>query len=516
MVFEGLIYGVSGAVLGTVLGRFAMQIAQIKVIPNFTGAIRFYFYHYLLSMLLGVSVSLLCAFVPAFLLVKRSVRASTDKAPLGPISKKLPLFSALFLLLGVTVLLIVFVPSSIVYVCIALIVLTALMIYFGAPYLVSFVSRIFTIGKGIVKLASSSVRRNRKMTCLAAIVGAVVSFSFVAVSIVNIVIGAIEPYYSHFKCDFVVQTLSETTDMNVVNDEISGTFGVEKSILLRYNEYKTIADGKEIKYTFYALNNADDIQNVTSGLTREELEKFASEDDMIVLSYDLCNRFGKNVGDKITLSLNEGNKTYTIVAVDETVTKDDRVCFVIDNSDAAYENTSILVLSSKNTSNMDLYKDMSDKLRKYSCHIMYYKDWVQSTNVGISGVELLLRLLQILIGSVAFIGVVNMTVSTLLGRKREYNILFSVGLDGKKYFLLSLAEGIIFALSGGAIGFVFSIIINLLIPELGKLIDRYVSATYFPMSIGPVVGVVMLAYVITYVIIAMRIRKNKSIERNIA
>ena len=165
---------------------------------------------------------------------------------------------------------------------------------------------------------------------------------------------------------------------------------------------------------------------------------------------------------------------------------------------------------------MDLYTDMSDKLRKYSCHIMYYKDWVQSTNVGISGVELLLRLLQILIGSVAFIGVVNMTVSTLLGRKREYNILFSVGLDGKKYFLLSLAEGIIFALSGGAIGFVFSIVINLLMPELGKLIDRYVSATYFPMSIGPVVGVVMLAYVITYVIIAMRIRKNKSIERNIA
>lgn len=515
LVFEGLVYGLTGAVLGTVLGRFAMQIVQIKIIPNFAGAIKFRFYHYILSMLLGTVVSLLCASVPAYLLVKRSVRASSDKPPLGPINRLTPLFIILVGLLAVCVLIVVFYPQTIVYVCLVMIAIMAMLIYFGTPYLVSFSSRLFSFGKGIVKLSSRSVRRNKNTASLSAIVGAVISFSFIAVSIVSMVIGAIKPYYDHFKCDYIVQTISETTDMEVVNSEITSTFGVKKSILLQYQEYETFADNKKIKYTLYALNDVSEVNYVSTALTKEEAERFATNDDMIILSYDLANRFEKKIGDEIELDLNGDKKSYTIVAIDQTITKDDRVCFILNKSNERYKNAFILVIGSKNVSGMDLYKDLSDKIQKYSCNIMYYKDWIQSTNVGIKGIELLLRLLQIIIGAVAFIGVVNITVSTLHDRKREYNIYFSAGLDGKKYFLLSLFEGIIFALSGGLIGLFFSLIINLLMPELGKLIDRYATISYFPPEIGIVVAAIMAIYVLTYVIVAMRIRKNRSIERNI-
>ena len=515
LVFEGLLYGVTGAVLGTVLGRFAMQIVQIKVIPNFAGAIRFGFYHYILSMLLGTIVSLLCASVPAYLLVKRSVRAGADKPPLGSIKRKIPLFIAFIVFLAVCVVIVVFYPQTLVYVCFAMIADMALSIYFGAPYLVALTSRLFSFGKGIVKLSSSSVRRNKNTASLSAIVGAVISFSFVAVSIVSMVIGAIKPYYDHFRCDYIVQTISESTDMIAVNNEISSTFGVEKSILLQNQEYETIADNKKIKYTLYALNDVSEVDYVATSLTKEESEAFATNDDMIILSYDLANRFGKKKGDEIELDLSGKTKTFIVAAIDQTITKDDRVCFILNKEKNVYKNSFILVISNKNVSGMDLYKDLSDKVQKYSCNIMYYKDWVQSTNVGITGIELLLRLLQILIGAVAFIGVVNITVSTLHDRKREYNIYFSTGLDGKKYFFLSLLEGIVFALSGGVIGLFFSLIINLLMPELGKLIDRYVAVSYFPPEIGPVVAVIMLVYVLTYVTVALRIRKNRNIERNI-
>ena len=515
LVFEGLIYGLAGAVLGTVLGRFAMQIVQIKVIPNFAGAIRFGFYHYLLSMLLGTIVSLLCATVPAYLLVKRSVRASSDKPPLGSIKKRIPLFLVLIALLTICVVIVVFYPQSIVYVCFVMIAIMATLIYLGTPYLVSFSSRLLSFGKGIVKLSSVSIRRNKNTAALSAIVGAVISFSFIAVSIVSMVIGAIKPYYDHFRCDYIVQTIFSTTDMNVVNSEISDTFGVEKSILLQYQEYETVADNKKFKYTLYALNDVSDVDFVSTALTKEESERFATNDDMIILSYDLANRFGKTVGEKVELDQNGEKKVYTIAAIDRTVTKDDRVCFILNKANEQLKNSFVLVISNKNVSGMDLYKDLSDKIQKYSCNIMFYEDWVQSTNVGINGIELLLRLLQFIIGAVAFIGVVNITVSTLHDRKREYNIFYSTGLDGKKYFLLSLLEGVIFAFSGGIIGLFFSLIINLLMPELGKLIDRYATISYFPPEIGIVVAAIMLIYVFTYVAIAIRIRKNRSIERNI-
>ncbi len=512
--FEGILYVLTGAFIGTILGRFAMQIVEITVIPNFTGAIRYHVYHYVLSMALGITVSLICSFFPALLLVKKSVKDTQDK-PLLFNKKTIVILVVLFVLLGGCIACMIILQNLLIVFCLILIILISLLIYFGSPYLVMGISKLFSPGKGIVKLSSCTVKRNRTASRLSAIVGAVISFSFIAISIVTIVIDAIEPYYTHFRGDFVVQSLS-SSDMEEVNELIINTYGVDRTVYLSSNDYKMIADGKEIEYTVYAINNVEDIDNVTTDITNKQKEKFFSEDNSIIISYDLANRLNKKIGDKMLINLeNDDYQTYTIVGIDQTVTKNDRVCFIVNDGKIKYQNTMILVVSKKNISNMDLYKELSFKLQKKSCYIMFYKDWTQSTNVGISGIELLLRLLQVLIGGVAFIGVINMTISTQLERKRELNIYLSNGLDKRNYLLLSLLEGLVFSISGGIIGLLFNVIINLLMPDFAKLIDRYLNVNYFPISILIVVAVVMGIYTITYLIIAFQNRKKVGIERNI-
>lgn len=513
LVFEGLFYGLTGAILGTVLGRFTMQIVEITVIPNFSGAIQYHTYHYVSSLLLGISVSAVCAFFPAFLFVKRSVKSAEKKPIKNSIESTIVLLFLLMVLFICIALTLIFI-QYIVYFSIILILIIALFIYFGTPYLVSLISNVFSAPRGMIKLASSSVKRNRNTARLPAIVAAVISFSFIAVSIVSIVIGAIEPYYTHFRGDFVVQSLS-STDMVNVNTKILDSYGVERTVYLRSVKNKMQADGKTIEFTLYGVAAMSDIDNVTTGITAQQKERFFTEDDTIILSYDMANRMGVEVGDKIRIPVGTMQKRYTVIGIDNTITKDDRVCFIVNKDDEIFEDTLILVISDKNVSNMDLYKDLSEKLHKDSCYIMFYNQWTNSTNVGISGIELLLRLLQVLIGGVAFIGVINMTVSTLLERRREFNIYFSAGSDKINHFFLSLFEGIIFSLTGGIIGFLFSFTINILLPEFGKLIDRYVAYDVLPLSIPAVVTTIMVAYTVLYVIISMRIRKKVAIERNI-
>lgn len=515
LVFEGLLYGSTGAVIGTILGRFAMQIVQVAVIPTYAGVIRFRTYYYVLALILGTGLSIVSSFFPAFFLIKKSI--NSNLRDLKELKNRFiaPIIIILFIILASCIAPIVFMPKYILIYCLLMIIDIALIIYFGAPYLVYGVSALFGKTKGVVRLSSYSIRRNKTASRLSAIVGAVIAFAFVAVSIVSVVIGAIEPYYSHFRGDFVVQTISGSENIDVAENIVSETYGVEKSIVLRSKEYKMIADGKEIEYNVYALEKGTVLSFVTKGITPGQSERFFSEDDSVIISYDMSNRLDKKIGDKVEL-FNKGNKkTFTVVGIDTTVTKDDRVCYVLYNNDFEFDTASIIIINNKNVPNMDIYKELSTKLQKISYYVMYYDDWTQSTNVGISGIELLLRLLQVLIGGVAFIGVINMTVSTLMDRKREFNIYRSAGMDGRGHAVLSFFEGLIYSLSGGSIGLLFGATVNIIMPEFARLIDRYISIDILPVKLFVVVAVIIAVYTFTYFLLSVRFNKKQKIERNI-
>ena len=515
LIFEGFLYGLSGAIIGTILGRFVMQVVQVTVIPNYAGVIQFRFYYYVLSLLLGTMLSFVSSFFPAHHLIKSSVNSGMKQLREFENKYILPIIIILFIILVGCVMPMIFMPQFILIYCLLMIVDVALIIYFVTPYLVYAVSALFGRSKGIVRLSAYSIKRNKTASRLSAIVGAVIAFAFIAVSIVSIVIGAIEPYYSHFRGDFVVQTVSGSNNIKAANEIIEETYGVDNSILLCSNEYKMIADGKEIKYTVYALESGVDLSYITTGITHAQSERFFTEENSIIISYDMANRLGKTIGDTITFDWKSEKHSYIVVGIDSTVTKDDRICFVLYKPEMTFTNASIIINSNKNIPNMDIYKELSTKLQKISCYIMYYDDWTQSTNVGISGIELLLRLLQIIIASVAFIGVINMTISTLMERKREFNIYYSAGMDTKGKVALSFFEGLIYSFTGGIIGLLFGFIINFLMPEFGKLIDRYASVETVPIRLFVVVAVIIVVYTIIYSVLSLRTYKKQKIERNI-
>lgn len=510
---EGIVYGAIGGLIGTVAARLAMQIAVISAIPTFKDAVTYSAWNYLISTLLGIVISTLSELIPAIGLIKNSVKKADMSVKKN--SKIPPLYLLIPAVVAASaVVCIIFIGEYVEVFTVLLILAIIGMMIIGAPYLLFGVSSFFKRSVGSIKLSSSSVKRNGEAVSLSCMIGAIIAFTFIAVSIVNVIIGATRPYNSRFEADYTVQTFRKSIDMNEINQKIKATPGVEYSCLLRYEECKGILDGKESNYFVYSAGSSQDLRCAVQ-LTKEEAEEFDNEENAAVFGYDMMNRMKLKVGEKVNIFIGDSEIQCKIIAVDNTTTATDRVIYL---NEASIKNklkeSLIFVKVRKDIPSADLYADLRETLKAKDCFIIQFNNWAYATSVGIGGVEQILRFLQIIIGAVCLIGIVNMTISMMISREREFGIYRSVGLDNKKFFGVLVGESLCISLTGGIIGFVFSIVINILVPSFAMLIDRYV-AIVFPIEIFVIIIAVIVLYLVIYCLVGTRYSmKNIKIERN--
>jgi putative ABC transport system permease protein len=509
LLSEGLLYGIVGAAIGLIAGRFSMQIVVMSVIPDFTDAVTYKVGDYIAAFLSGVLVSLASALIPMIKLTKNSVN-SLYSSGVKSVKKASPyLFVPAAAVAAACVAVIIFVPKLMFPFTVLLIVSVTALSVISAPYLTELVSSVFKRTRGPSNLASSSVKRNFNAVSLSGVLGAVIAFAFVTVSIVNIIIDASKPFNSRFSADCAVQTVSSSTDMEAVNNEIAATYGVKYSYLFRYETFDVNFNGDDTELYVYAVDNADALDCVTN-LTTKQKEIFDNDEKSIVVSYDILNRLGLKTGGKATFELDGEKYEFDVIAVDETVTSTDRIIYV--NSEycgSGFENSVIFLGTDKNVSNTDLYNDLRKKLADKNCYILQFDDWAYATSVGVSGIGELLKWLEGVVCAVSFIGIVNLTIALILGRRREFEIYRSVGLDGKSYFRLLLCESLVISCTGGAIGLVFSLVVNLLIPKFAALIDRYITVSPFPASIAIITVSVIALYAAVYCAVGAHYRMDK-------
>ncbi len=514
LLFEGSVYGFIGAVLGTVLGRFGLSIVSSTVLHNYTDAVVYSIPMYIESLLLGIGISCVSCFYPSVKLsFQTQSRARKTEVHL-PKKRDIVILPLLAVLLIGLIILMRYFENETLLLSILFLLAVSVFIYKVTPYLLQAVSFLFSYPKGITFLSSVSVKRSKIGSKLAAMLGAVIAFSYIAIGIVSIVANAVIPYQNHFRGDFVVQSISEFSDLAQVNQRIASTYGVKSSYYYTYQEFETSTPDKEISYYVFTVENKESLDNVTQGVTEEQKMNFANVDNAAVVSYDMANRFGKKIGDTITLSMGDyGVREFVIVGIDTTVTQTDRVVFLFASDTYRFEEKFIFVNTDKNVSNYDLYKDLRSSLADESCYVLYFNDWANGTTVGLNGITTLLRLLQILIGIVSLIGIFNLTLSSFYERSRELDTFFASGMDGTKKRRLHFSEGLILAGSGGILGLLFGFAANFLLPVFGKIIDRYSDFSYFPTSLPVVTVSVMVVYVLAYVILSTF--PKKKIERNI-
>ena len=245
---------------------------------------------------------------------------------------------------------------------------------------------------------------------------------------------------------------------------------------------------------------------------------FDNEENAAVFSYDLLLRLNKQIGDTVTISLGESNNiSFKIVSVCNTKTSNDR--YIIANlkglNKATLNNEIVLFNVSENVSHSDLYADLKEKLEARGCFILNFYDWAYAASVGVEGITVLLRILQIIVGLVGFAGIMNMTIAMLISRQREFGIFRATGLDDKKFYNLMFLESMEISLTGGIIGTAVAVVLNFLIPTFAELIDRYI-AIEFPWVAFIIFLAGISVYALIYCLAALKYRMKKTgIERNI-
>lgn len=524
LIFEGAFYGFTGGVLGAVIGRIGMGIAVTEVIPNFPDAVSFTAVDYLLTILFGMAVSAVSAVVPVFRAGKESVRIATaDRAKAVKKTRVIPAVASAVCLAATTIATIV-ADSNIV--CVVLLVACAgVFTYFITPYLLRLVSAVFR-GRGVIKLSGLTIKRNSSGNALSGMVASVIVFTFVVLTIVEIIIGAVTPKNARFFADFVVDSIG-TADMESLCDEIADTYGVNKAYLYVYDTCIYEFGDQKQEYTLYGVDNSDALCGICGNLSEEAKKQFDSILNPVIITYDISNRFGLDVGDELTITLGTEEKTgsrlydtFVVAGIDDTVTADDRLMairkdsFRVDGKEYEPAESIIFVYTDKSSPAEDLYKDLRDRAESKGCYILELDDWAYATSVGITGIKTLLRILQAAVSAVALIGIINLTAVTVLERRREYEVFRASGLDGRGYAGLSVCEGLIIAVTGSAIGVALSVAVNVLMPRFASIIDRYVTFSVFPWQLAVIAAVFVVGYTAVYTVTAVLRARKENIERN--
>lgn len=513
LMTEVILYGITGGALGTVCGRFGMEIVVQSVIPGFSDAVVYSVFNYVASVFLGIVISVAGSIVPVVNLVRRSVKRQNDAAK--TVKKVRPVFILIpVCLICASAVGVAFAEKTTALFTICLTISAVLLVILAAPYVMNAASALFGVGKGVSRLASVSVKRNAEAVSLSCMLGAVLTFAFITVSIVGIIIDASKPSSARFDADYTVQAAVSGADMESVNELLNNTPGIGSSDLLRYEKFETVINGRETDLTVYAAEKAEDLACALD-LSDSEKEVFDNEENAAVFSYDMLNRLGKKVGDEAEISLNGKSYKFRIIASDEEKTANDRVIFInAAGCDYPFASSVIFVNADGNMPQGDLYADVKDRLQAKGCYILGFGEWAYAASVGVDGIARLLRILQIIVIAVGFAGIANMTIAMTIKRRREFGIYRSAGLDEGKYFLLMLAESVEISVCGVILGTVLSLTVNSLIPSFAALIDRHITAT-FPWEIFAIAGITVAVYAVIYCAVAARYKMKKiGIERN--
>ena len=85
-------------------------------------------------------------------------------------------------------------------------------------------------------------------------------------------------------------------------------------------------------------------------------------------------------------------------------------------------------------------------------------------------------------------GVANISIVTVYDRRSEFRLYKLSGMSSSDYMKFSIGEGIVAGLSGGVLGFIAGYSVNMLVPGLGSIIQRFKGFNAMPFVVGVVWG----------------------------
>ncbi len=528
LMLEALLYGIIGASIGTILGRLSMGFLLDRFLPYAGDVITYNFWKYAVTFILGTLTSVLAAILPISTYSKKSIRELTEKG-----EKHLKLYNPM-LVIGVTIVVIamlialLFISNQIAFLIIASITLPLLIldIIIGSPYLIKGVAFVFSkiFKTGINAIASFGIKRNSSTHLLSILIIVVISFSFLFVSIINIVVSSIDPYNTRYSADVVV-SFTDTSSSNTAKEyeaTIANMVNVESASSYSSTGYQVYKDGKRLGYTVsvHGIVDTDTISYIVTDIEQDVVDNFANTKNGIIFNYDHAKRLGLAVGDVIELGSYIRTTTdeleyvldneFVIVGLENTVKDWTQTAIV--HRDALVLNgveqqaaTTVLV-DIKDMTSFD-FKAFDNDMSTDGGYAILYDNWAYASSSDIKGVINLLYVLEGIFVAIALLGILNVTIVATLDREREFYLMRCSGLDFVGYIKMSSAEGLIIGAASAIGGLVSGLYLSTLVPTLSTLVDKYTAYPIFPYQLTIVTGLAVLLYTMLKAIIAIYTKK---------
>ena len=410
---------------------------------------------------------------------------------------------------------------------VALILAIAFWIYTSIYYVTAFIGKIVQkISKGgPAYLAGISIKRSGAMRTVTTLIAIVITFSFLITQLVGIVKDATIPFRERYTADYVVlsQDNIELSDYDLIKGTALNVSGIDGAGWFNTVDYTLL--NSEVELTIYGVGDHWALEHCTTGLDSGVEKRWKSAKNPIVLNQNVAMLMGAEIGDEVSFNpVPEDFKsevhTFTVVGIDKSVSQWDMVayCDYKHNYRIAPRGTFLITASDVSDDTFVELRDAIEKLDVSNTFALTYHEWAYAEQESFAGVGTLMTLLQILVWCISILGVGNVAIVTVYDRRNEFKLYKLSGMSGKDYIKFAFAEGIITALSGGILGFMAGYAVNMLVPSLGSIIQRYSSFNVMPWQLLSTFGIGVGAFMVLWMIIALVNRnvKIKSInERNL-
>lgn len=526
MMLEVLFYSVTGGLMGLLLGRAAMGLAGFVLLPLVHNFINYAFWKYIAAFIFAVVVSLIATLFPIIKVAKKTIRELSSKSEKLARSVK-PLAFALssFFLIG-------FVVAYSLLSGALLLVLAPLLIFAVIVWLycaISYVIKAFSWGirkiavTGVFSLASFSILRNKALRTVTLMIAVITVFSFLVFQVLDIVNYAVIPFRSRYNADYVViSTYTGGSSHEATKDAVESVTGVKKAGY--FNEVNfLVPDFIDKEWNVYGVNDFETLELCSENIEYATKEIWDATAMGMVVSNDMYLRLGLKIGDTISINplrtdYDDVSYNFVVIGIDHTITEFDRIGYCkFEDIDHMTKSATFLVRAGEGVSTEDTFimlRSEVERLGLKECYALTYHEWALSQRENLTGVSLLLKILQIIIYLVGFIGVFNISIVTAYDRRNEIKLYKVSGMSNSEYVKFSFAEGLLVSLSGSFLGFVMSYAINIIIPIFASLIDKHMAVNYFPISLGLIFIASLLLFTGVWTGIAGVNRKRKIVSIN--
>ncbi|MBQ8178511.1 MAG: ABC transporter permease [Clostridia bacterium] len=529
MLSEVLFYSLVGGAVGLMLGRIAMGVVSTSLLPMAPHAVTYPVWKFIVSYVISIVVSVLSTLVPIIQVSKKTVRElSSNGFKVSKAVKPLTLIISSIIVVGISIAYAFLSGIALLVMSVALIIAIAFWIYCAIHFVTKLIGTLVKkISKGgATYIAGISVTRSSAMQTVTTLIAVVIAFSFLITQVVGIVKDATIPFRERYSADYVVLSQSgvEIADFDTIKGTALEIDSIDGAGWFSTVDYY-LPDG-ENDFTVYGVNDYWTLEHCTTGLDSEVKSRWQNTDNPIVLNQNIVMMLDVEIGDEVTFSpVHEDFKsekhTFTLVGIDKSISQWDMVAYCNHSFTYRMTNRANFLITADGTQTADTFVELRDAIEGLelpSTFALTYDEWAYAEQESFQGVGPLMTLLQVLVWLISLMGVANIAIVTVYDRRAEYRLYKLSGMSSSDYIKFSFGEGVVSGLSGGILGFIAGYAVNMLVPSLGSIIQRYKGFAIMPLELVITFLIGVGAFLLLWMLIALVNRKNtiKSInERNL-